>query len=504
MYCLRRHGSVFTIVERIVEMKRIKLCVLAFMLLLTSCGGETALPEETSETTTTASTETEPVDPYSDDLPRDLDFEGREFRVLTYLNGNLPSDSGSWPNYIDVDEQNGDLVNDAAYERNLTVEERLGVKITCTESSGFNVVGTLSTSILAQEDEYDLALIFSTENCVNLIMQNMLVDVNTTEYIDLSKPYYTQSATETYRLGDANYIFAGKYPYPQVPSVFLIINKGEWENLGLEDPYQLVRDGKWTHDKMMSVMKDSYRDLNGNNERDADDFYGLQTIPIVCQYLYTSYGGKTVTPTDSGFEFGFGDERAVNIIENIIAVLSDSSTYKSPETGGIERYQTFFDGHALMTLYGSSFHALRDIEFDYGLLPTPKLDESQEDYRTYLAGGICMIPVTVSDTAFVSAVTEALYSESAKRIEEPFIQQFVENKLLRDEGSVEMYRLMCDTACYELTRYLDLSGGLIANLKPIGDLISRNSTDIMSSWASVKDAVETKFNEFYDAMVAGK
>ena len=63
---------------------------------------------------------------------------------------------------------------------------------------------------------------------------------------------------------------------------------------------------------------------------------------------------------------------------------------------------------------------------------------------------------------------------------------------------------MCDTACYELTRYLDLSGGLIANLKPIGDLISRNSTDIMSSWASVKDAVETKFNEFYDAMVAGK
>ena len=49
-----------------------------------------------------------------------------------------------------------------------------------------------------------------------------------------------------------------------------------------------------------------------------------------------------------------------------------------------------------------------------------------------------MIPVTVSDTAFVSAVTEALYSESAKRIEEPFIQQFVENKLLRDEGSVEM------------------------------------------------------------------
>ena len=164
MYCLRRHGSVFAIVERIVEMKRIKLCVLAFMLLLTSCGGETALPKETSETTTTASTETEPVDPYSDDLPRDLDFEGREFRVLTYQNGNLPSDSASWPNYIDVDAQNGALVNDAAYERNLTVEERLGVKITCTESSGFNVVSTLSTSILAQEDEYDLALIFSTEN----------------------------------------------------------------------------------------------------------------------------------------------------------------------------------------------------------------------------------------------------------------------------------------------------------------------------------------------------
>lgn len=39
--------------------------------------------------------------------------------------------------------------------------------------------------------------------------------------------------------------------------------------------YSLVRDGKWTLDMVADVTKDIYKDLNGNDKRDDEDFYGI-------------------------------------------------------------------------------------------------------------------------------------------------------------------------------------------------------------------------------------
>ena len=120
---------------------------------------------------------------------------------------------------------------------------------------------------------------------------------------------------------------------------------------------------------------------------------------------------------------------------------------------------------------------------------------------TYQVGGICAMPSTVSDTAFASAVTEALFSTSAKLMTEPFIQKFVENKLLRDEGSQEMYRLLTDTASYEVTRLIDPTNGIASDLKPIVELLVARSTDVSSRWASIKDIVTKSYDELYNQMM---
>ena len=39
--------------------------------------------------------------------------------------------------------------------------------------------------------------------------------------------------------------------------------------------YDLVREGKWTIDTFAELNKGLYNDINGNSERDDDDFYGL-------------------------------------------------------------------------------------------------------------------------------------------------------------------------------------------------------------------------------------
>lgn len=259
-------------------MKKTLRLIALFLLVsqvLVSCGeGKNGTTNDTTTDTQTTETEITEKDPNDDDLPEGLDFGGKEYRVLTYKDGNLPTAATEWPNYIEVESESGDLVNDAAFKRNREVEERLGVTIKCTELSDNDVESAIRKSVMAYDDAYELAVFFSGGQMLSLITEGILLDVNSTEYIDMTNPYYSQSIRETFRLGDENYLLAGKYPYPQFASVFMLFNKDLWNDYKLEDPYELVESGKWTLDKLSEIVNGKYSDLNGNSTRDARDFYG--------------------------------------------------------------------------------------------------------------------------------------------------------------------------------------------------------------------------------------
>ena len=111
-------------------MKRFFSCLIVLTMLLSafagcgetpasSDGGETtAAPSQADAETEAPETETQYV---PDSLPDDLDYGGAAFRVFGW----------SGPVLVEfyVEEQNGEIVNDAIYDRNLAVEERLDVSL---------------------------------------------------------------------------------------------------------------------------------------------------------------------------------------------------------------------------------------------------------------------------------------------------------------------------------------------------------------------------------------
>ncbi len=480
--------------------KNMKKRILSLMLCVlmaagaVSCGGDA--PSDDTDKTPGDSTDTQPADTEDrsgvDDLP-ELNFGGAEFNILTYKDGNLPANSTSWPNYFQVDTETGDLVNDAAYRRNRTVEERLNITIKAQESAG-SVVSDIQTAVLANDPIYDLALPLSSDTFTGLIAENMLFDFATARYMDLSKDYYTQDCTETYRIGDKVFVIAGAYPFPQFASSYLVVNKGAWEDRKLPDIYEMVKSGEWTHEKMMTIIKDTYEDTNGNSQADAGDFFGFHAPEVMLQYLYPIYGGISAVSGEDGFEFGYEKEKAVTIMEKIMELLNSKDAYCLPTAG----WDNFLNGNTLLCFYGSSFYRLRDLEFDYGIIPLPKLDETQENYYTLQQGGTLLVPTNVEDPDMVSAAIEALFSESHKTMLAAFTEKFVENKLLRDDGSVEMYEILVDTAKYDLTKYIDPSNGMIGQYKLIYSLIQQKSANMASAWAGVKEAVEKSYGDFFD------
>ncbi len=55
----------------------------------------------------------------------------------------------------------------------------------------------------------------------------------------------------------------------------MLFNKDLLETYKLEDPYALVDSGKWTFDKLFSMMKDIYSDLDGDGKKSSGDFFGV-------------------------------------------------------------------------------------------------------------------------------------------------------------------------------------------------------------------------------------
>ena len=129
--------------------KRMMALMLAIMMLATvvACG-KTEDPAATTTAqggdavdTTTAATEQTYADPkddpanydangyWKDDLPEDLNYNGDVVSVLNWK---------AEENEFEILEQTGTLVDDAIYQRNMNIEERLGVDLTFTEIEGSN------------------------------------------------------------------------------------------------------------------------------------------------------------------------------------------------------------------------------------------------------------------------------------------------------------------------------------------------------------------------------
>lgn len=60
--------------------------------------------------------------------------------------------------YLDADSQNGDVFNDAVYERNKTVEDLCSVNITYIDASRDNMSQMIRTSVMAGDGAYDLVM----------------------------------------------------------------------------------------------------------------------------------------------------------------------------------------------------------------------------------------------------------------------------------------------------------------------------------------------------------
>jgi len=126
----------------------------AFLISLASCASGSSADTTASaaaDETTTAAVTTEPrIEP---NIPEGTDFEGYEFKVLTKGTTNIHWKSKD----IAAEEQNGDPINDAVFERNMKVGEKYNFTVSDIPMKNYgDWTGTISSVVLSGEHTYDM------------------------------------------------------------------------------------------------------------------------------------------------------------------------------------------------------------------------------------------------------------------------------------------------------------------------------------------------------------
>lgn len=427
--------------------KLISALLLVSLLAAVSCGqsnsGDTKQTSAQTDDTTTV--ETTAPDPLSQ--LRKEDFGGRSYTMIGVSDSSM---SALAPNELDATEVNGDLVNDTVYNRNRKIEDIYNIVISAESRPGGELVTLVKNSVLAGDCPYDLVWA-AMNGASNLAISGSLANLYDFKDIDLDAAWWNQRATESLTVNGQCYLQLNYIPYTGMLFTHcMYYNKNIAEDYLDEDIYELVRSGKWTIDKFLEVTENATQDVNGDTIYDEKDNYGfMASFGSVGIFTYSCDQDMVSVSKDGKVSIDIYTEKMQDVVEKVNALCyqnNRSFTRNVDKEADIARM--FANGQSLFYagFLSDAMLYFRDMNDDFGLLPFPKYDEAQEHYYTSVSGGTGMlgIPLTVSDPDFTGLITEALAIESYNSVRPAIYETVMEDKLLRDEESVEMYETLLD------------------------------------------------------------
>lgn len=473
-------------------------CILAAATTLTAaCGGEAAenVVTESTDTTETTATETTAL---TDSVP-ELDFDGAQFRTIE-------QSSTSYGMY--TAEANGDVVNDAIFDRNGRIEERFNIEFIETQrmTSG-EISNMVSKAVMSGSDEFDLVFGQMYESARDA-QSGIFLDWNTIPYVDFDKPWYVKSISDA-AVGGKLYLIESELSLGYSQQTWMMLyNKTKADELGnIPDLYQIVEDGGWTLDLLNQLTADVYQDLNGDTVRDDTDFYGFAGTPGGCLLAAFMYGADAKIAevnADLEVEQLIDSEKTLGVLSTMSELFyTNSGTIFWNEalrgTGRVlfPKSVVLFSAMQVNDLVREDF-GMRNMADEFGVLPLPKYDEAQAEYYTVVDGGadIMVVPATVTNTELVGAIVEAMSAASYNDVIPAYIGQAIEQKGTRDEESIMIMREILDSRVIDFAYLYDGFSGWVMKLPAI----IKNQSAIVSSIENQMNAMEAYYQEVVDTM----
>ncbi|MHB1151157.1 MAG: hypothetical protein ACYCWE_02030 [Eubacteriales bacterium] len=483
----------------------ITLMFIIFSSMLASCAKTLHVPgEEHAETAGFLAADTKAE--LKPELP-EADYEGYTFRILHWW-------VDGWESRLDKDlyseAETGDVLKDAVYRRNLKVEEQFNIKITLEHQTYSDVPTTVKNIVIAADDAYDLVYIRTYES-PSVVTAGYLNDFNELPYVNLRQPWWDRNAAESYSIQGKLYLAASDINVIDKDATAVItFNKKMAAGLNLPDLYYLVLDGKWTMDKMASLYKNAAQDVDGDGKMSLDDIWGFIAGRDIPTAFFNGAGSVFASKDEKDMPvYTFESEYNYAVADKILEIMSDKTSFynhhtgtdAAPVTDDTEYRKLFENGRGLFFWTRlDDVTAMRASETDFGILPTPKYKETQDNYYNLVnihTAGLMSVPISAGDLERTSVILESMAFESSSTVQPAYKDVALKGKYIRDEESLEILDIIFANRVFDIGILYGFGGFVNAF-----DSLDSVKNGVASLYASKADAIANDILAFAENIKA--
>jgi len=211
--------------------------------------------------------------------------------------------------------------------------------------------------------------------------------------INLSKPWWNIDAMNSATVGNEYYFFYGDIQLSYLDAHSMVgFNMDIINDLdGVPNPYDLVDSGKWTVDEMLKIMQTASKDLDANGILNSYDRYGAAIDNSSALSMIVGCDTSVFTKGENGIPYAtcMGNEK----FYDAFSLIADRMYSKNDYVFNVDKYtkdkvstaHMFKNRQSVFYITNvGSLYSLRDMEYEFGVLPMPKFNEYQKDYVSYL------------------------------------------------------------------------------------------------------------------------
>lgn len=448
-------------------------------------------------TGTSSALETEPEYIYPE-----LDCGGDEFTILNCAH--------VWDmySYLDFEEMTGESLDDAVYQRNRTAEDLFNIKLNIIEFPLDELTTKIQQAVTSGDDTYDVA--YARGNKINsTITGGYAMNLFDVDGLQLDMPWWNQSVIDEATIGDRDAVYfalndLSLSAFDLVWCVFF--NEDMMNSLGIEMPYDLVREGKWTISEFNKLLKQG-TNLNGDTSftfnTSGKCIYGLASYYRLVGSMMAGAGVKYTAKNSQGYPvLSLENDRFYSVAEKLASIFGSEGDYVEANTRSEgKHYEGIFKDSRALFIGGEikSASVFRDMTDNFGILPTPKYDESQEDYCSWMnydSPTMC-IPASNSNPDRTGIILDAMSYLSYSEILPVYYSIRVSQKGLRNDDSIEMLGIIRDSLYYDASLTYGWTLEMFTNFQ---NKIITGDSDIASIIAASKSGVEEKIKKTIESL----
>ncbi len=436
----------------------------------------------------------------------DEDFGSEAFRIST-------RDGYETMEVLVADENSENLLDLALMYRNAAVEDRYNVVITPVSNGGGmgeQINGVLNDCI-QNADKFELAMTYVFESAP-LITNGYVYNWNKLKYTNLDQSQWINGMNEKFAVRDAIYTAVSKMCVSTFTNTFAFFyNRDLGEQYDPEFSNKLfdtIRSGDWTYDYLMNFVNEyGYTELDNVSGRTAGDGYAYYaTTDWIIDAWHAAWDIPMISNTvENGLEDVYMSDKLLSFVDRMHTMYYNTPGIMNGNQGAANT-SWMADRSVFTTNWlNATFTTYDSFDGTYTVLPFPKYDENQTEYRSAMADNYSVLSIPISaDPDDVSLIVEALSLASEEHMYDAYQTDALQGNTVSDPDTIEMIQYVFNNISWDIgtllfseTKLMDLAR-LDVMRNPGASQIAKTYDEMKDDVAAALERIMTAFDLFQD------